>query len=489
MSHSPLSRRRFLTLAGVTSAAAGLAACAPGGGGVPTPTPSGWVPPAGPLAFPTGYTWGAATSAFQIEGATTADGRGASIWDTFAAQPGRVAGGATGDPGADHYRRYREDVALMAGLGLGAYRFSIAWPRIMPTGAGRVEPRGIDFYRRLVDELRSQGIRPAITLYHWDLPQALQDAGGWAERDTADRFADYAAVVFDALADAEADWFTINEPKTTSFVGHLHGTHAPGIANPDIAAATVHHQLLAHGRAVDAFRAAGSPGRIGIALNLTPIYPVDVDPDLPAARRLDASENRLFLDPLFHGRYPDDAFGPLSGQLRADRARFDALVHSGDLDIISRPCDLLGVQYYGIAAVDRSGRYVSLHPTSAASWQQIWPEGLYDLLMRLKSDYPAIPLAITENGMPDPTPNLTVDDPHRVEFLRDHFRQAWRAIQDGSLLEAHYVWSLLDNFEWAEGYSQRWGIIAVDLDTQERAPKASADFYAQVIAAGAVPGR
>ncbi len=482
-----LTRRAFLAVAGAAATAAGLAACTPGAPTAsPTPTATGWTPPTGPLAFPRGYLWGAATSAFQVEGSTTADGRGASIWDTFAATPGTVRNGATGDPGADHYVRYAEDVALMAGLGLGAYRFSVAWPRIQPTGSGPVNATGLDFYRRLVDELRDRGIRPGITLYHWDLPQTLQDAGGWTVRDTAERFADYAGIMFDALGDA--DWFTINEPKTTAYQGHLQGIHAPGIADPDAAAAAVHHQLLAHGLAVERFRAAGSPGRIGIALNLTPIYPVDPDPELPAAVRLDASENRLFLDPVLRGRYPDDALGPLSGQLRADPARFAALQHDGDLDVIAAPTDFLAVQYYGIAAVDRTGRYISLHPTSAATWQQLWPEGLYDLLMRIDRDYDRIPLLITENGMPDPTSEVTVDDPHRVDFFREHFRQAWRAIQDGSALEGHYVWSLLDNFEWAEGYEQRWGIVAVDFETQERTRKASADFYAEVIAANAVPG-
>ncbi len=486
--HSDVSRRTFLALAGGTALTTGLVACGAPQPPHPSPMPTGWSPPSDRLAFPADYTWGASTSAFQVEGATTADGRGMSIWDTFAAEPGRVRGGATGDPGADHYRRYRDDVALMASLGLGAYRFSIAWPRVQPSGSGAINQPGTDFYRRLVDELRTAGIRPAITLYHWDLPQPLQDAGGWTARDTALRFADYAAVMFDVLGDVDADWLTINEPKTTAFVGHWYGAHAPGLQDPDAAAATVHHQLLGHGLAVQRFRDSSARGRIGIALNLTPIYPVDPDPELPAAVRLDASENRLFLDPVFFGRYPDDALGPLSGQLPADAAAFAALQHDGDLETISAPCDVLGVQYYGIAAVDRSGGSVQLHPTSTAEWQQIWPEGLYDLLMRLKADYPAIPLIITENGMPDPTADVTVDDPHRVEFLRTHFQQAWRAIQAGAPLEAHYVWSLLDNFEWAEGYEQRWGIVAVDFETQERTPKWSAEFFAQVIADNAVAG-
>lgn len=481
-----LSRRGFLVLAGTAATAAGLAACTPVTQS-PAPTPTGWSPPPGALEFPAGYTWGAATSAFQVEGSTTADGRGASIWDTFAATPRKVRNGATGDPGADHYRRYAEDVELMAELGLGAYRFSVSWPRIQPTGSGPVNAPGLDFYRRLVDELQDRGIRPAVTLYHWDLPQTLQDAGGWAVRDTAERFADYAAIMFDALGDADADWFTINEPKTTAFNGYWHGGHAPGVRDPNAAVAAVHHQLLAHGLAVERFRAAGSPGRIGIALNLMPVYPVDPDSEIDAAVRLDASENRLFLDPVLRGEYPDDAIGSLSGQIPAYPAAFAVVQKAGDLDLISAPCDFLAVQYYGIAAVDRTGRYIALHPSSSASWQQIWAEGLYDVLMRLEREYERIPILITENGMPDPTRARRVDDPYRVEYLRDHFRQAWRAVQDGSALEGHYVWSLLDNFEWAEGYEQRWGIVAVDFDTQERTRKSSADYFATVIAANAVP--
>ena len=292
--------------------------------------------------------------------------------------------------------------------------------------------------------------------------------------------------MFDALSDVEADWFTINEPKTTAFVGHLWGVHAPGIANADAAAAAVHHQLLGHGLAVQQFRASGARGRIGAALNLTPIYPASEE-FTDSARIIDAFENRLFLDPVLLGSYPDDAIGRLGGMLRADPATFEALVLEGDLAITSAPSDFLAVQYYGAGGAGFDGAGFALFPTSNAPWQQIHAEGLYDLLMRLKSDYPALPILITENGIPDETPELTVDDPYRVTFLRDHFVQASRAIADGSLLEAHYVWSMLDNFEWAEGYRQRWGIVAVDFDTQERTPKASYEFYRDVIAANAVP--
>ena len=438
------------------------------------------------MPFPRGYTWGAATSAFQVEGSTTVDGRGLSIWDTFAATPGNIRLGATGDPAADQYRRWEDDLELMAGLGIGAYRFSVAWPRIQPTGSGPTNPAGLDYYRRLVDGLLERDIKPGITLYHWDLPQSLQDAGGWPARDTALRFAEYAAILFDEFADVDADWFTINEPKTQAFAGHLHGGHAPGLQDPDAAAATVHHQLLAHGLAVQAFRASGAAGRIGIALNLLPIYPIFPNSE-KGLDRLDASENRLFLDPVLLGSYPENAIGSLPGQLPASVEKFAALQQPGDLETISTPNDFLAIQYYGVTGVDELGYTLPLYPTSAADWQQIWPEGLYDLLVRLRDDYPAIPILITENGMPDPTPVLTTDDPYRVDFFRTHFQQAARAIAEGVPLEGHYVWSLLDNFEWAEGYEQRWGIVAVDFETQERTPKKSAEFLSSVIAANAVP--
>ncbi|GAA3800048.1 GH1 family beta-glucosidase [Cellulomonas soli] len=481
-----LDRRTVLAFGGAAVGAVVLGGCTGGGPtGVSSLSPStGWAPPAEPMSFPTGYTWGAATSAFQVEGSTTADGRGPSVWDTFCAQPGRVKGGATGDPGADGYRRWQEDVALMSELGIGAYRFSVAWPRIQPTGSGPVNQPGLDWYRRFVDSLLDAGIRPAVTLFHWDLPQALQDAGGWAVRDTAARFADYATVMFDALGDAEADWFTINEPKTHAYVGHWYGSHAPGLHDPQVAVAAVHHQLLAHGLAVERFREQGTTGRIGIALNLMPVYPQAGAEE--AATRVDAAENRLFLDAVLTGEYPDDAVGPLPGQVPADPEEFAALVQDGDMATIGAPTDLLAVQYYGVTGVAADGSQVAIHPTSAASWQQLWPEGLYDLLVRLRDEYPAIPLLITENGIPDETADLTTDDPYRTDYLREHFQQAARAIADGVPLEAHYVWSLLDNFEWAEGYQQRWGIVAVDFDTQERTPKDSFGFYRGVIAANAV---
>jgi beta-glucosidase len=487
MPDGPVIDRRLLLQLGATTGL--LAACTPAARS-PEPSnttaPVDWQPPTGPMTFPDGFVWGAATSAFQVEGSTTADGRGTSIWDTFAAQKGKIRDGSTGDPAADHYRLWESDLDLITSLGLPAYRFSVAWPRIQPTGSGAVNQAGVDFYRRLVDGLLARDIHPAITLYHWDLPQPLQDAGGWAVRDTAERFGEYAAVMFDALRDVDATWLTINEPKTTAFVGYRWGSHAPGISDVDQAAAAVHHQLLGHGRAVQAFRDGGGAGGIGIALNLVPVYPVSREAD-SAAVHVDGVENRLFLEPVLLGRYPTDAIGDEPGQLPADAATFEALVHDGDLVAIGAPLDVLAVQYYGVTGVDESGDQVGLYPTSTATWQQVHPEGLYDLLMDLLIDYPdAPPLVITENGIPDPTAAGTTDDPERLEFLRAHLQQAARAIGDGVRLTGYYAWSLLDNFEWAEGMTQRWGLVHVDFDTQERTPKTSADWYSTVVRANAV---
>ena len=480
------SRREFLALAGAGAVAAGLAACTagsegPGPGATTGPTPRTY-------RFPEEYLWGVATSAYQIEGSTRADGRGTSIWDTFALEPSHITDASSGEPADDHYRRWRSDLDLLADLEVTTYRFSVAWPRIQPTGSGPALQRGLDFYRGLVDALVERDIRPAITLYHWDLPQSLQDAGGWPERDTAKRFADYAALVYEALGPRlgsdGADWLTVNEPKSVAFNGYWYGSHAPGLTDPDAAAAAVHHQLLGHGLAVQAFRASGAPGRVGPALNLLPVLPgLDAE---PAARRVDARENRLFLDPVLLGSYPDEAIGSVNGQLPASPERFRALVRDTDLATISTPSDLLGVNDYGVMAVDQSGDPANMYPTSDATWQQVHPEGLYDLLVRIKDDYPAIPILITENGMPDQGGNLTTDDPYRTDFLRDHFVSAGRALAAGVPLLGHHVWSLFDNYEWNSGYTQRWGVVAVDFDTQRRTPKKSAAYLTSVIRARAV---
>jgi beta-glucosidase len=433
------------------------------------------------LTFPPDFVWGAATSAFQIEGAAKEDGRGESIWDTFCREPGRVRDGDTGDTAADHYHRYPADLDLMKGLGLKSYRFSISWPRVMPKGNGTVNQRGLDFYRRLVDALRQRGIEPMATLFHWDLPQALQDQGGWESRDVAFRFADFAAVVFEALVNDVSTWLTINEPKTVVQNGYLTGIHAPGLVDPDAAYVVAHHLALAHGLCVHEHRATGSATRIGPAFNLHPTYPADdSDGARIAARLMDGYENRLYLDPVFRGTYPADVLADLG-----PGSRLAKVIRDGDLDIISAPVDLLAVQYYCPIYVDAGGRSVMRWPTSQAFWQQIYPEGMYDILTRVTRDYGRIPISITENGLPCADhigPGDVVADDARIDFLRSHFAAAHRAIGEGVPLESYHVWSLLDNFEWQQGYAERWGLVYVDYATQRRILKCSARWYREVIA-------
>ncbi|MFD9737366.1 GH1 family beta-glucosidase [Umezawaea sp. NPDC059074] len=430
-----------------------------------------------------GFVWGAATSSYQIEGAVAEDGRGPSIWDTFAATPGKVDNGDTGEVAADHYHRYREDVALMADLGLGAYRFSVAWPRVQPLGSGAVDQRGLDFYRRLVDALLDKGIEPWPTLYHWDLPQPLEDAGGWPERDTALRFADYAAVVHEALADRVTHWTTLNEPWCSAFLGYATGRHAPGRREPAAAVRAAHHLLLGHGLAVRAMAGA----RVGVTLNLTTVSPRG-PADADAARRIDGMQNRIFLDPLLRGSYPADVVDDLRGTTSFDHVRPD------DLATISAPLDFLGVNYYSPMLVARSAvptpsAYVgSPHvemvdggrARTSIGWE-IDAGGLRDLLLRLRDEYPAVPLHITENGAAfDDSPHDTA----RIAYLADHLRACAEAIDLGVPLRGYFAWSLLDNFEWSYGYAQRFGLVHVDYATQRRTLKDSARWYADVIARG-----
>jgi beta-glucosidase len=470
-----LSRRTLLG-AGLAGATAPLWT-----GCTRSPRPPDTVPPSATaplgLAFPKGFKWGAATSAYQIEGGATQDGRGPSIWDTFSHESGRTRNGDTGDVAADHYNRMPQDLDLMKSLGLRSYRFSISWSRVLPTGRGPVNQKGLDFYRRLVDGLGERGIESVATLYHWDLPQALQDRGGWENRDVAQWFADYATVMYEALGDRVTTWLTINEPKTIANVGYRWGAHAPGKRDPAAALVVGHHLLLAHGLAVRALRATGDKRRIGPALNLAPAYPAsDDDRARASAVRADGEENRLYLDPIFKGEYPTDLPVP-------------AAVRTGDLAVISSPVDILGLQYYNPVYANSVGGQDVVRPTSQATWQQIYPEGLYDILVRVKRDYGDIPITVTENGMPEPdevAADGTVADPQRLAFIRDHLAAAHRAIAEGVRLEGYHVWSLLDNFEWAEGYSQRWGIVYVDFKTQQRIPKASARWYQEVIARNAL---
>ncbi|MEV8099935.1 GH1 family beta-glucosidase [Kitasatospora sp. NPDC085879] len=460
--------------------------------------------------FPAGFVWGAATAAYQIEGAAAEDGRTPSIWDTFSRTPGKVRNGDTGDIAADHYHRFREDVALMAGLGLGAYRFSLAWPRIVPGGRGPVNEAGLAFYDRLVDELLAAGVTPVATLYHWDLPQELEDAGGWTNRDTAYRFAEYAQVAAERLGDRIGTWTTLNEPWCSAFLGYGNGIHAPGRTDQADALAAHHHLLLAHGLGTGALRAAlPSAAQVSLTLNLAAVRPLTRDAaDLDAARRIDGLANRIFLDPVFHGRYPADVL--------ADTAELTdwSFVHDGDLAEISRPIDSLGINYYTptvVAADDPENpaarqdghagelspwpadRGVRFLPAEGSRTAMGWPvdaDGLYELLTRLRDDVPGLPLLVTENGAAYEDycdPSGAVRDPERIAYLHGHLAAVRRAIADGAPVQGYFLWSLLDNFEWAFGYSKRFGIVHVDFASQRRTPKESARWYAEVIRTGDLP--
>ncbi|MFR9776775.1 GH1 family beta-glucosidase [Micromonospora sp. MS34] len=448
------------------------------------------------LRFPENFVWGAATAAYQIEGAAREDGRGPSIWDTFSRTPGRVFQGHTGDVACDHYHRYADDVALMADLGLAAYRFSIAWPRIRPDGTGPVNPRGLDFYDRLVDTLLGRGIDPFVTLYHWDLPQALEDQGGWTARETAEHFADYAVAVYRRLGDRVRTWTTLNEPWCSAYLGYGNGVHAPGRRDAGAAFRAVHHLLLGHGLASRALRAAGAEV-LGITLNLGDVQPADGDSaaDAAAVRLVDGLQNRIFLDPLTGAGYPDDVLAHVRRTVEPD------FIRDGDEKVIAAPIDLLGINYYSptYVAGRTDGAGSSAYPGTAGSVEflppvgpltdmgwMIEPAGLTRLLERVAADYPGLPMVITENGgaFPDGVPDAgdRVADTDRVGYLDGHLRAAHEAISRGVDLRGYLVWSLLDNFEWAEGYRKRFGIVHVDYLTQRRTPKESARWYQEVIA-------
>ncbi len=445
------------------------------------------------MKFPQGFVWGAATAAYQIEGSVTADGRGPSIWDTFSHTPGRVANGDTGDVAADHYVRFRDDVALMADLGLPAYRFSVAWPRIQPTGKGPANAAGLDHYERLVDELLARSITPTMTLYHWDLPQELEDSGGWGERDTAARFAEYAGLVAGRLGDRVPSWTTLNEPWCSAFLGYASGEHAPGRTDPALSLRAAHHLLLAHGLATSVLRAElPAAAQVSITLNLCAVLPAATSPEATdAVRRIDGLGNRLFLDPLFRGHYPADV-------LRDTASLTDwSFVADGDLSAIAAPIDLLGINYYTPTLVDAgppsSGpspwpgcadvRFVPQPgPATAMGWA-IDAQGLRNVVHRVHDDYEPIPLMITENGaaFDDFVDGAGVPDADRIAYLRDHLTVVHEAIEAGVDLRGYFVWSLLDNFEWAYGYAKRFGIVHVDYATQERVCKDSAHWYREVI--------
>ena len=450
--------------------------------------------------FPPGFLWGASTSAYQIEGAVHEDGRGRSIWDTFSHTPGKVYRGDTGDIACDSYHRTDEDLGLLSELGVGGYRFSVAWPRIQPTGRGPVNQPGLDYYRSLIDGLRERGIAPVATVYHWDLPQALENEGGWANRATAERFAEYAQLLAEALGDHVAMWITLNEPQQTAHQGYRVGTHAPGKTDYALAAAVTHHLLLGHGLAMQAMRSA-LPGRVplGISLDVHPVRATSEDA-VAAAEIVDAEHNRIFLDPVLHGSYPQAA--------RAELLPPAELIEPGDMEVIHAPIDFLGVNYYSPHYV-RLGDWSDLRrgesplgghpgvvtylpddlPHTTMGWI-VEPDGLYDVLRAIHLEAPGLPLYITENGCAaddyvDPEGRL--NDFARVDYLHGHFDAAWRAIRDGVDLAGYFVWSLMDNFEWARGYQRRFGLYFVDFGTQQRLPKRSAAFYSSVTTKNALP--
>lgn len=439
--------------------------------------------------FPDDFVWGTATAAYQIEGAANEDGRGESIWDRFSHIPGNVWNNQNGDVACDHYHRYKEDVQILKEMGVKGYRFSISWPRVIPDGTGKINQKGIDFYNNLIDELLRQGIQPFVTLYHWDLPQALQDRGGWTNRDTTDYFAEYAQQMFKQYGDRVKHWITHNEPWCTSFLGHAIGVHAPGLKDFSAALLAAHNVLLSHGKAVEVFRQMGLDGKIGITLNLTPSYPASNSADdLQAATISDGFSNRWFLDPVFKGQYPDDMVKVFGTFAKIPE------IQEGDMKLISSNIDFLGINYYsrslvkhnpdaqfGVETLKPEGQYTDM------DWE-VYPQGLYDLLLRIKKDYGDIDLYITENGaaFKDVVENDQIDDIDRLNYLKKHFEKAAEAIRDGVKLKGYFVWSLMDNFEWAFGYSKRFGLIYVDYETQRRLWKKSALWYKDVIANNSV---
>jgi beta-glucosidase len=441
-------------------------------------------------SFPSDFIWGAATAAYQTEGAWDEDGKGESIWDRFSHTPGKIANGDTGDVACDHYHRWREDVALMKELGLRAYRFSISWPRLLPEGRGCVNATGLDFYSRLVDALLEAAIEPFITLYHWDLPQTLQDQGGWPARPTAEAFVEYGDLVTRRLGDRVKHWITLNEPFVSAIVGYLEGRHAPGHSDLDETLAAAHHLLLAHGRAVPVIRRNSPEAQVGITLNLsgqTPASPSTAD--RAAAWQRDGVVNRWFLDPLSARGYPAD--------IVQHHGRPRDFVRENDLEAIAVPLDFLGVNYYArgivrssaVAEAENASRTVFPNPDRTEMGWEVYPDGLYEILERLHFDYRFPALYITENGAAYPDQigdDGQVDDPLRVAFLKEHLAAAARAIAGGVPLRGYFAWSLMDNFEWAHGYSKRFGLIHVDYPTQRRTLKTSAYWYRRVIAANAV---
>ncbi|HHV29268.1 GH1 family beta-glucosidase [Acetivibrio mesophilus] len=440
------------------------------------------------INFPKDFIWGSATAAYQIEGAYNEDGRGESIWDRFSHTPGNIENGHTGDIACDHYHRYEEDIKIMKEIGIKSYRFSISWPRIFPEGTGQPNQKGLDFYKRLTNLLLENGITPAITLYHWDLPQKLQDKGGWKNRDTTDYFAEYSEEIFKNLGDIVPIWITQNEPRVVSLLGHFLGIHAPGIKDLRTSLEVSHHLMLSHGKAVKLFREMNINGQIGIAPNLSYHYPASQKPEDIAATELSFSiDARWYLDPLFKGSYPEDALEHYKNK------GIELSFSQDDLKLISQPMDFLAFNNY-------SSSFIKYDPTSESGYTGadsivenfektdmgwiVYPEGLYDLLMLLDRDYGKPNLIISENGAAfkdEISSNGRIEDIKRTQYLKDYLTQAHRAIQDGVNLKGYYLWSFMDNFEWAYGYNKKFGIVHVDLETQERKIKDSGYWYKEVI--------
>ena len=437
-------------------------------------------------SFPEGFVWGCATASYQIEGAWDEDGKGESIWDRFSHTPDQIRDGDTGDVACDHYHRYKEDVGLMKELGLGGYRFSISWPRIFPSGKGEVNQKGLDFYSRLVDELLAAGITPFPTLYHWDLPQALQDEGGWANRDTAQRFAEYAATVVEHLGDRVKKWMIFNEPWVFTILGHLAGAHAPGIRDASMALRTTHIVNLAQGLAARSMRETGKVEELGTAFSMSGVYPASgSEEDRAAAERHFAFTNLWFLEPVLNGRYPDAYVGG------TDLARLG--VEAGDMETVRAPLDFIGINLYARSVIANDPQNVNLGTRQVAvqdvertdfGWE-VYPEALHDAIMRIWRDY-KLPIYVTENGCSyddGPDERGVVADERRVSFHERYVAQVARAIDAGADVRGYYAWSLYDNFEWGMGYSQRFGMVHVDFETQRRTIKQSGYWYRDAIAA------
>ena len=440
-------------------------------------------------AFPESFLWGTATASYQIEGAWNEDGKGESIWDRFSHTPGKIENGDTGDVACDHYHHWQEDIELMKELGLKAYRFSISWPRILPTGRGEINQAGLDFYSQLVDALLEAGIEPSPTLYHWDLPQVLEDEGGWPERKTVDAFVEYADIVSRTLGDRVKKWITFNEPWVSAFVGYEEGRHAPGVKDRDASIAASHHLLLAHGLSTPVIRKNSPDSDVGITLNLSPVEPASPSvADRNAAVWGDGYINRWFLDPLVGRGYPQDMVNAFDNKME--------FVQDNDMDAISVAIDFLGVNYYsrGIARSpllseeENAPRTVFANEEYTEMGWEVYPEGIYKILGRLHFDYAFPALYITENGAAfvDEVIDGQVDDPARLSFIKRHLEQIHRAIEIGVPVKGYFCWSLMDNFEWAHGYSKRFGLIHINYKTQERIMKSSGKWYGRVTRSNAL---